>query len=71
MFLFIVPVIKVSLQYSQEWEPEKENYKYYRDQGRGEGVGNQIYRHRETKDEPESSTSGVHRPLTVNVKLQT
>lgn len=40
MFLFIVPVIEVSLQYSQEWEPEKENYKYYMDEGRGEGVGN-------------------------------
>lgn len=48
MFLFIVTVIKVSLQYSQEWEPEKGNYKYYRDEGRGKGVGN--------RQEPEIQT---------------
>lgn len=34
-----VHVIQVSLQYSQEWEPEKENDNCCRDGGRGERVG--------------------------------
>ena len=43
-----VHVIQVSLQYSQEREPEKENEKCCRDGGRGERVG--------SRQEPETQT---------------